>query len=269
MYGALVTPMFVLGFTGLFLGVGLGIASKKFAVEHDPRIEQIFEYLPKANCGVCGFPGCFNYAKAIVENGAKPDACRIGGATVAGRIGEALGLAINADQTAVKLLARIYCNGSTSPKSQKGIYEGAETCRSAALVLGGTVKCSYGCLGFGDCIVTCPFGAITPREDQPPLIDPEKCTSCGLCVKACPKKLIKLTPRDQQFYVACSSQAKGKAVKEVCSVGCIACGLCSKKCSTPEAVKLEQNLSRIDQQHCLNCGDCYKACPTGSIQWMN
>ena len=42
----------VLGAVGLIAAVVLFVASKKFAVEEDPRIAQISEVLPQANCGV-------------------------------------------------------------------------------------------------------------------------------------------------------------------------------------------------------------------------
>ena len=45
-----------LGGLGFVLGAGLSIASKKFAVELDPREEAILKALPGANCGACGFP---------------------------------------------------------------------------------------------------------------------------------------------------------------------------------------------------------------------
>ena len=45
-----------MGLLAFLLGVGLGLASKKFAVEPDELVEQIYEMLPGANCGAwCGF----------------------------------------------------------------------------------------------------------------------------------------------------------------------------------------------------------------------
>ena len=57
----------VLGAVGLIAAVVLFVASKKFAVEEDPRIAQISEVLPQANCGGCGYPGCSGFAGACVK----------------------------------------------------------------------------------------------------------------------------------------------------------------------------------------------------------
>ena len=47
----------VLGAIGLIAALVLFAASKKFAVYEDPRIAQVCELLPGANCGGCGFAG--------------------------------------------------------------------------------------------------------------------------------------------------------------------------------------------------------------------
>ena len=57
----------VLGAIGLIAAVVLFAASKKFAVYEDPRIAQVGELLPGANCGGCGFPGCSGMADALVK----------------------------------------------------------------------------------------------------------------------------------------------------------------------------------------------------------
>ncbi|HAX62001.1 MAG TPA: electron transporter RnfB [Elusimicrobia bacterium] len=259
-----IIPLLILGLLGLVLGVGLALASKKFAVKTDPRVDIIAGILPGANCGACGFAGCYNYAKAIVEGVAKPVACPVGGEEVSKKIAEVLGIKIS---SAPKTVARIHCNGDTSEKRQKGNYDGVKTCASAVLVAGGTTLCNYGCLGFGDCVRACPFDAIKLRENLPPEINEEKCTACGLCVKACPRNLIKLVPKEKRFIIACSSHDKGKVVRQVCDVGCIACGLCVKKCPN-KAITIENNLAKIDYTKCQNIGECFRVCPTKCIQWL-
>lgn len=259
----IIIPLLVLGLLGLLMGVGLAIASKRFAVATDPRIDKISALLPGANCGACGFAGCLAYAKAVVEGVAKPVSCPVGGEAAAKEISAILGVEISEQQ---KLVARIHCGGDISEKRQKGYYTGVKTCLSATLLGGGTVLCNYGCLGFGDCVRVCPFNAIKFDGNLPPEIDEQKCTACGLCIKTCPKNLIELIPKDKRFIVACSSHDKGKIVKQVCDVGCIGCGLCVKKC--PEkSVVLENSLSKIDYTKCKNTGECFKICPTKCIQW--
>ncbi|MFH1541384.1 MAG: RnfABCDGE type electron transport complex subunit B [Elusimicrobiota bacterium] len=259
---SIIIPVIVLGLLGLALGVGLAIASKKFAVKRDPKIEIIFGILPGANCGVCGFAGCLGYAKAIVENGAKTELCPVCGEEALKKIVEVFGVERNSQQ---KLVARIHCGGDISEKRQKGDYDGVKTCLSAQLVSGGTIMCNYGCLGFGDCARICPFDAIKLKEKFPPEIDKEKCTACGLCIKTCPRNLIKPVPKEKKFLIACSSRDKGKTVRQVCDIGCTACMLCVKKCQE-KACTVENNLSKIDYTKCKNLGECFKACPTKCIQ---
>ena len=51
----------IVGGTGLFIGVFLGVSGKKFAVEVDEREEAILAELPGNNCGGCGYAGCSVY----------------------------------------------------------------------------------------------------------------------------------------------------------------------------------------------------------------
>lgn len=55
----------VAGLGGMF-GAILAVAGRKLAVHTDPRIEEITNLLPGANCGSCGYPGCGGLAEAIV-----------------------------------------------------------------------------------------------------------------------------------------------------------------------------------------------------------
>ena len=65
MTGILLAALIV-GGTGLFIGVFLGISGKKFAVETDERWEAVLDALPGNNCGGCGYAGCSGLAAAIV-----------------------------------------------------------------------------------------------------------------------------------------------------------------------------------------------------------
>ena len=69
MSSMILTAVIVLGITGLILAVVLFFISKKFAVEEDPRVVQINEILPGANCGGCGYPGCAAFAENCVKKG--------------------------------------------------------------------------------------------------------------------------------------------------------------------------------------------------------
>ena len=52
----IVYPILSIGGLGVVFGAGLGIAGEVFKVDEDPKIGQILEVLPGANCGGCGFP---------------------------------------------------------------------------------------------------------------------------------------------------------------------------------------------------------------------
>jgi electron transport complex protein RnfB len=257
----LIASIAILGLLGLLMGAGLGFASKKLTVQTDPRIDLVLGILPGANCGACGFPGCFQYAKSIVEDGAVPGLCTVGSGETAQKIADLMGVE---GQSVVKRVARIHCGGDFV-KMQKAEYEGVPTCMAASLVAGGTIQCGYGCLGFNDCVKVCIFGAMTSRENLPPVIDSDRCTACGKCVLACPRNLIELIPAEKRTVVACSSRDKGPLVRKVCDVGCVACGLCVKKC--PErAIVITDNLARIRYDLCRNAGECVVVCPTKCIQ---
>ena len=76
----------VLGAIALIAAVILYVVSKKFAVHEDPRIGQVAELLPGANCGGCGFPGCSGMADALVKGADKGSLeglnCPVGGAAI-------------------------------------------------------------------------------------------------------------------------------------------------------------------------------------------
>jgi Na+-translocating ferredoxin:NAD+ oxidoreductase RNF subunit RnfB len=40
------------------------------------KIREIYEVLPKLNCGFCGFGSCGQFARAVVERRASPFGCR-------------------------------------------------------------------------------------------------------------------------------------------------------------------------------------------------
>ena len=81
----------LVGGVGLFIGLFLGIAGKKFAVEVDEKEILVREALPGNNCGGCGYPGCDGLAAAIAKGEAPVNACPVGGAAAAAKIGEIMG----------------------------------------------------------------------------------------------------------------------------------------------------------------------------------
>lgn len=260
---AILIPAIVLGLTGLAMGLFLAFASIKFEVEVDPKIEAISGILPGANCGGCGFPGCGGYAAAIVEEGVAMTLCAPGGAAVAAKIGEIMGASV--DVSSEKVVARVLCQGDNTRTTKIYEFDGElQTCAAMMLYAGGDKSCMYSCLGHGDCEKVCPVGAIKVNEKGIAEVDEDKCISCGLCQKACPKKVIAMLPQSKKVTVTCSSKDKGVTAKKACSTACIGCGLCAKNCPVG-AITVENNLAKIDPAKCISCGLCALKCPTKAI----
>lgn len=253
-------PAIVLGACGILAGVLLTIAAKVFKVEVDERIEKIGEALPGANCGACGFAGCADYAAAIVEKGAETNLCRPGGADAAAKIAGILGQAAS---EVVKMTAVVHCSGDCEATSAAFDFEGVQSCKAAKRFYSGPGLCKFGCMGLGDCVAVCEYGAIEVKNGVAK-VNPALCAACGKCAKACPNALIEIKPLTKHIDVLCSSQDNGKVTKQNCKNGCIGCKICEKKCPTG-AIKVENFHAAIDHSLCTNCGECAKACPAKVI----
>lgn len=257
----ILVPILTLGTLGLLFGIGLALASKKFCVVTDPRLEKIYEELPGANCGACGMPGCMGFAEGLIQGTCAVERCVVSEEEARQGIAEILGVEA---KTKVKQVAILHCHGGSKRAKDKFVYEGIKDCIAANLVMGGPKACVYGCIGYGTCVRACPFGAITMNEEDLPIVDEDKCTACGKCVAVCPKGSFSLAPVEKTFAVRCKSLDLGKQVMEACSVGCIACRKCEKACPTG-AIKVIDNLAVIDYNICDNRGECLKACPVNTI----
>ena len=163
-----------------------------------------------------------------------------------------------------KQVAFVKCAGTCDKAKSKYKYAGNEDCVSAMSVPGGGPKaCSFGCTGFGSCVKVCDFDAIHVINGVA-VVDKEKCVACGKCVATCPKSLIELVPYAAPHKVQCSSKEFGKAVKEVCSAGCIGCKMCTRVCEA-DAITVENNIAKIDYSKCTGCGKCAEKCPAKII----
>lgn len=252
----------IVGVIGILIGVFLGIASEKFKVEVDEKEILVRNELPGNNCGGCGYAGCDALAKAIALGQADVGACPVGGAAVAERISEIMGVAAG---TAEKKIAFVKCKGTCDKTRVKYNYYGIDDCRMITAVPGsGGKACVYGCMGYGSCVKACEFDAIHVTNGVA-VVDKEKCVACGKCVSACPNNLIDLVPYKVKHLVQCNSHDRGKEVKAKCDVGCIACMLCTKQCEF-DAIHMDNNVAVIDYEKCTNCGKCAAKCPVKVIQ---
>jgi RnfABCDGE-type electron transport complex B subunit len=263
----------VLGAIGLIAAIVLFAASKKFAVYEDPRIAQVGELLPGANCGGCGFPGCSGMADALVK-GADAGSldgllCPVGGAETMGKVADLLGMAIANSEP---MVAVVRCNGTCEHRAKIAEYAGLRTCAAMHACGAGETACGNGCLGCGDCEAACQFDAIHVNpETGIPEVDDDKCTSCGACVKACPRNIIELRkkgPKNRRVFVSCVNKDKGPVAMKACAVSCIGCGKCEKECNFG-AITVENNLAYIDHQKCRLCRKCVSVCPKHAIVDVN
>lgn len=232
-----------MGGLGLLFASALAIADRKLRVFEDPKISQVNEVLPNANCGACGNAGCYDFAVKVVNNETKINGCPVGGQEVVDEIARILGIE---SAQSVKLVARILCNGGLAEAVNKPNteYSGPLNCSVQSIVAGGEKMCLYGCLGGGDCVNTCQFGAIFMNENGLPTVVEELCTGCGQCAEVCPRGVIEIHPEDRELFVFCRNHDDPKRSKEVCKVACIGCGICARK--SDGSVVMKNFLAEID-----------------------
>lgn len=270
MTNTIILTIVILSGLGLLLALVLFLVAKKFKVEEDPRIDDVEKAMPGANCGGCGFAGCRAFAEAAVKAGnLDNNFCPVGGNEVMKQVASILGYEI---KEKAPMVAVVRCNGSCENRPRINTYDGAASCKVKAALYSGDTGCSFGCLGCGDCVEACAFGALSMDPVTGlPVVDESKCTACGACVKACPKNIIELKnkgPRSMRVYVSCVNKDKGIVAKKACSVACIGCGLCAKTC-THGAIIVEANCAYIDFNKCKLCRECEAVCPTGAIHGVN
>lgn len=266
MTSTIIYTIISLSLLGAIAAVVLYFVAQRFKVFEDPRIDEVEAELPGANCGGCGFAGCRNFAEMLVKSDTFDNLfCPVGGNEIMADIAKILGRdAVSMDDR----VAVLRCNGTCEFRPLTNKYNGTPSCVIASALYSGETGCTYGCLGLGDCVVVCNFDALhmDPLTGLP-VVDEEKCTSCGACVKACPRNLFELRKRwkgNKKIYVACMNEDKGGVARKNCSVACIGCSKCFKVCPH-DAIVMKNNLAFIDSYKCKLCRKCFPECPTNSI----
>ncbi len=249
---------------GLVFGLALAMAAARFQVPVNPLVERVRDRLPSANCGACGFAGCQAYAEAVVERGeVSPNLCIPGRSAVAGAVAELTGKQLG---SVVDRVVVLRCHGTSAYARDEARYAGIQTCAAAALVFGGPKACKNGCLGLGDCVTVCPFGALRMTDNGIPAVEHDRCTGCGLCVTACPKDLWSFVPRVHRIELSCVAYDKKSVIRSACMVGCILCRRCVSKCPAG-AITWDGQTIVVDHEKCVaygpSCNEvCVDVCPS-------
>jgi Na+-translocating ferredoxin:NAD+ oxidoreductase RNF subunit RnfB len=247
----------------LAAGIVILLVFRFFRVDTNPMLKRIEDVLPGINCGGCGYSGCAAYATALAD-GSEPltTLCTAGGQDTATAVAKVMGLEAG---VVIPTVANVFCQGTGRHTHKRYDYTGPKHCAEAAGLFSGPNSCTFGCLGFGDCVAVCEFNALY-LEDGIAHVNHENCTACGKCVTACPKHIIHMIPKHElATNVTCSNHWPPRIVRKACSIGCIACGRCVRVCPV-DAIVIEDNLAVIDQLKCIHCGKCVEVCPTKSIR---
>lgn len=261
----MLTTVLVVSAIGGIFGIILTAANKKLQVEVDERTASILQLLPGANCGACGSPGCEAFAAAIVELNMNINYCVACSEENKSKIAAIMGVET---ATSVRKLAYVACRGCDNPAAKLYEYQGITDCFAAAKFFSGTKACNYTCLGLGNCVHSCPFGAIFINKQGVAEVDNALCAGCGVCIAHCPQKLLSLTPAQQTVRIFCNNRNAGKKAMDVCNTACISCGLCVRSCPSA-AISIFKDAAKsiavIDYEKCTNCGLCIEKCPKKCI----
>ncbi|MDP3312143.1 RnfABCDGE type electron transport complex subunit B [Lutibacter sp.] len=270
MTDSILYSVFLLISLGGLAAVILYFVSKKFYVYENPLIAEIEDILPAANCAGCGSLGCKAFAeKLVLSEDISNLFCPVGGNDTMKLVATKLGKEVSEKDPTI---AVVRCQGSCEVRPKTTEFQGPRTCAISAMIYSGETDCEYGCLGDGDCVKVCKFDAMYMDESTGlPIILTDKCTSCGMCVTACPRNIIEMRPRnkkDLKIYVGCLNQDKGGVAKKACSLACIGCSKCEEICPK-DAVIMINTLAYIDPVLCTLCRKCVPICPTNSIVETN
>ena len=246
---------------GLLCSTLITVASKLMFVKVDVRVEKLRNCLPGANCGACGYSSCDAYAEALAKEEAASNLCLPAGDAGYENINKILG--ISAGEGLAQLTAIVQCLGDSDTTKTKMDYVGIDTCFAVKHLYNGKRSCTFGCIGYGDCVSVCPNDAICIEKGLA-RIDRRKCSGCGVCVKVCPPGVIAIEKEPVHVAVRCKNTEKGAVVRSKCSRGCIGCKKCEKICPA-KTITVDESLAVIDHTICYGCRECVDVCITKCI----
>ena len=145
------------------------------------------------------------------------------------------------------------------------------------------------CILCGQCMRTCPAGAITvDRTTGIWKINPFACVQCAGCVEVCPKKCLHMDPeaaapdvkKSEIILQVKKEDGVSRVQRKVAAINmaeaamddrshivnnimkCIFCGQCMRNCpSGAITVDRRSRTWRINLEACVNCGTCIDNCP--------
>lgn len=223
--------------------------------------EIIRELLPGLNCGKCGRQNCSKFAVDISKGKTNVHECPfVVGSKNYLKIRQMVKRErkVHFDSVAI-----VKCKGGADCQN-KFIYNGDNTCACKDLLHSGEKACPHACLGCGDCVKSCVYGAISISEKGCAVVDPYKCVGCGECLYSCPNKLITLVPSDKFVEVLCKNSSEDSAITRNCKVSCLHCEACVVACPYG-AIQMVGGLPIIDHNKCRRCGKCVASCPNHVI----
>ncbi|MBU0595600.1 4Fe-4S dicluster domain-containing protein [Candidatus Bipolaricaulota bacterium] len=265
-----ILAVILLSAVGLIAGIAIFVANRILPKEDESlqKANEVKEFLPGADCGACGLPGCFAYAQAVAKRVQvlEESPCRILAKDEEGsaRLGEYLGVDLSNAGPGSRAL--VHCTGDSPVIAA---YSGVTTCAAAVQIAGGEKECPYACVGYGDCADVCPEDAITiDPVNRVAVVDWERCIGCGMCVARCPRALIDVVPAETPQYLGCNYLERKDIVgRKKCSVGCIHCRLCVKASEAGEVVwNDEKDLPRFGA---APAPDAIEKCPRSIILKTN
>ncbi len=248
-------PGAILFLLGLILLLGYFLSKKVFPSDETGAHDA--DPLGRSPCDGCGEAGCGGFAKALVRGGSEDP-----GDTAA--TGRDLSCECGLGDAAIRPRERkalIRCSGRRV--SLRYRYSGAPSCRAAAGMSVRPKECGNACLGFGDCVPSCPPRAIRVANGIA-RVDPSRCDGCGECLGSCPLDLIALVPEEGGLEILCKGPM-GPSSDWACPEGCVLCDRCIEACPEGALERTGSGLPRWIEERCNGCGLCVEACPQNVV----